>query len=166
MVRKTLLILAVATLAAPGVLASQAPGQMVDRFQSAYRAGSVEDMLQVYAPDAVFEDVNQRHHFQGVEQLRAFLSALVGMHHEIDLRETRRVVRGDTVVVQYEYAGILNGAALGQSVGKEGCPDLAYTLPATSWFQVKGGRITHQIDFIDLATFQELRQQLLAAAAP
>ena len=79
------------------------------------------------------------------------------------LEEGRRVVAGDTVVVEYAYKGTLNGAALGASVGKEGCPDLEYTLPTTSWFRVENGRIAHQRDFIDWATFLDLRRQLLAA---
>lgn len=140
-----------------------APGQVVDRYQAAYRAGSVEGMLDLYATDATFEDVNQRHRFQGTEQLRAMLTGIVAMHLSQDLEENRRVVAGDIVVVEYAYKGQLNGAALGASVGKEGCPDLIYTLPATSWFKIEDGRIVHQKDFIDWATFLDLREQLLAA---
>ena len=38
------------TLAGPG------PGQVVDRLQTAYRDGSVDGMLALYAADATFED--------------------------------------------------------------------------------------------------------------
>ncbi len=82
------------------------------------------------------------------------------------LEEKRRVVAGDTVVVEYEYLGQLNGAVLGASVGKEGCPDLEYSMPATSWYRVRNGLIVQQKDFIDWATFLDLRQQLLAAGSP
>ena len=136
----------------------------VDRLHAAYRAGSVQGMLGVYADDAVFEDVNQRHRFAGTEELTLFLTQIVSLHDVIGLREIRRIVRGDTVVVEYEYTGILNGEALSQLVGKEGCPDLEYSLPVTSWYQVRNGRITHQKDFIDLATFQELQARAASAS--
>jgi steroid delta-isomerase-like uncharacterized protein len=140
-----------------------APGAVLDRFQAAYRASSVEGMLALYAADATFEDVNQRHRFQGTEQLRALLSGIVAMHLSLGLEEDRRVIDGGTVVVEYAYKGQLNGAALGASAGKEGCPDLTYTMAATSWFEVEDGRIVNQKDFIDWATFLALRQELLAA---
>ena len=142
--------------------AGDEPGDVVSRFQAAYRAGAVDAMLEIYAADAVFDDVNQRHHFEGTEQLRALLTRIVAMHHRIDLRETRRVVQGNLVVVDYEYAGFLNGAILGQAVGKQGCPDLEYTLPTTSWYEIRDGRIVHQKDFIDMATLLEVRETLLA----
>jgi len=143
--------------------AAESAGAVVDRFQAAYRDGSAERMLGLYAAEATFEDVNQRHLFTGTEQLQAFLIGLVSVHLEMDLTEVRRVVVGDTVVVESVYTGQLNGAILGRSVGKEGCPDLTYELPVTSWFQVKGGKIVQQKDFLDWATFLELRQQMLAA---
>ena len=141
------------------------PGQVIDRFYDAYRSGSIEGMLALYAPDAVFEDVNQRHRFAGAEQLRAMLTAIVGLHQVIDLREVRRITEGDIVVVEYEYAGRLSGAALSQATGREGCPDIDYTLPTTSWYRVADGRITHQKDFIDLATYMELQQKAAGAHA-
>ena len=147
----------------PPAVAAGSAEAVVDRFQSAYRDGSVERMLDLYSADATFEDVNQRHLFTGTQQLQAMLMGLVGAHHEMDLVETRRVVAGDTVVVESVYKGQLNGAVLGASVGKEGCPDLTYEIPVTSWFQVEGGKISRQKDFLDWATFLELRRQMLAA---
>lgn len=158
--------LAAALLAAAALPAARAgtdPGEVVDSFQEAYRSGSVEEMLGLYAGDAVFEDVNQRHRFQGTEQLRAMLSGLVGVHLRMDLEETRRVIHGNLVVVEYAYTGQLDGAALGASVGKEGCPDLTYRLPVTSWYRIEKGRIAHQKDFIDWATYLDLRERMLAA---
>ena len=118
-------------------IAGDLPGAAVDRFFGAYRNASLAGMLASYAPNAVFEDVNQRHHFEGTEQLTQLLGQLVAMHQEMDVKEKRRVVDGNTVVVEYEYVGTLDGAVLGQSVGKEGCPDLEYALPTTSWYEVR-----------------------------
>ena len=159
-------VLMTAVALTPLARAGQRPGQTVDRLQEAYRNGSVERMLSVYAEDATFEDINQRHHFTGTEQLEAMLTGIVSMHLRMGLEEKRRVVDGDVVVVEYEYRGQLDGAALGASVGKEGCPDLEYVLPATSWYEVRNGKIVHQSDLIDWATFLDLRQQLLAAGTP
>ncbi len=147
----------------PAVRASENPGRTVDRLFDAYRDGSAERMLAVYSSDATFEDINQRHRFTGTEQLQAMLNGIVGVHLRMGLEEKRRVVNGETVVVEYEYLGQLNGAVLGASVGKEGCPDLEYSLPATSWYRVQNGRIVQQKDFIDWATFLDLRQQMMAA---
>lgn len=151
---------------APLTVAGQEPGQAVDRLYDAYRNGSVDAMLSAYSEDATFEDVNQRHRFTGAEELKAMLTAIVGMHIRMELEEGRRVVDGDLVVVEYVYSGQLNGAALGASVGKEGCPDLEYVLSATSWYTVKNGKIVHQKDFIDWATLLDLRQQLLETGTP
>ncbi len=145
--------------------APSSPGRAVDRLFEAYRGGSVDRMLAIYTEDVVFEDVAQRHQFQGTEQMRALLGQIMAMHHQVDLREKRRVVQGNVVVVEYEYAGQLNGAVAGQAVGKTGCPDLDYTLPVTSWYEVRGGRIAHQRDFIDLATLMALREKMLAGGA-
>ena len=161
---KPVKLLLVALLLLPSlVIAGASPGDAVDRLFDAYRQADVEGMLVSYTADAVFEDVNQRHHFAGSEQIAQLLGGLVAVHHDMGLVEKRRIVSGDTVVVEYDYTGKLNGAALGQSVGKEGCPDLDYVLPTTSWYQVKDGKIAKQRDFIDWATYLELRQTLLAA---
>ena len=147
-------------------LAGENPGTVVDRFFDAYREGSVEKMLALYTTDAVFEDVNQRHRFEGAAQLEAMLTAIVGMHLRMDLVEQRRVATDDTVVVEYEYQGQLNGHALGQQAGRVGCPDLEYILPVTSWYRIDKGKITSQKDFIDWATFLDLREEMLAAGTP
>ena len=146
-------------------VAGDAPGVVVDRFFDAYRGASLEGMLASYSADAVFEDVNQRHHYEGKEQLTHLLGGLVALHRSMDVQEKRRVVDGNVVVVEYDYVGTVNGEALGQSVGKEGCPDLDYVLPTTSWYEVEDGKIVHQRDFIDWATYLELRQKMLAAAS-
>ena len=114
------LTLVLAITLSPGiVLASGTPGDAVDRLFAAYRSASVGQMISSYTSDAVFEDVNQRHHFQGTEQLALLLGGLVAMHHEMGLREKRRVVFGDTVVVEYEYVGVLNGEALGHHFARD-----------------------------------------------
>jgi len=156
-------ILLLGVLSGPASIAGDSPGAAVDRFFGAYRDASLEDMLASYAPDAVFEDVNQRHHFEGTEQLGQLLGQLVAMHLTMDVKEKRRVIHGNTVVVEYDYVGTLNGHVLGQVAGKEDCPDLEYTLPTTSWYEIEGGKIAHQRDFVDWATFLELRAQMAAA---
>lgn len=161
-----ILTMALAALPAPAAAAQEEPGATVTRFQEAYRQGAIEEMLAIYAPGAVFEDVSQRHRVEGTDALRAMLANLRGMHHRLGLQEKRRLVQGEVVVVEYDYVGELNGAAMSQAAGKEGCPDLEYRLPATSWFEVRDGRITRQRDFIDFATFLELRERLLAGHAP
>jgi len=158
-------ILVAWVLSGPAIVAGDLPGAAVDQFFGAYRAASLEDMLASYAPNAIFEDVNQRHYFEGTEQLAQLLGHLVAMHHKMDVKEKRRVVDGNTVVVEYDYVGTLNGAVLGQIVGKDGCPDLEYALPTTSWYEIEDGKIVHQRDFVDWATFLELREQMVAAGS-
>ena len=160
----TLITMLCLTILAPAAAAGSKPGQAVDRFFQAYRDGSVDAMLAVYAPDAVFEDVNQRQRVEGADKLREFLGGLVGLHARMGLEEQRRVVAGDTVVVEYEYVGLVNGEALSAALGKEACPDIDYRIPVTSWYTVRDGHITHHKDFIDLATSQELKQRAAAAA--
>jgi len=165
-VAPALAALAAAVTGVASAAAVEDPGATVTRFQEAYRRGAIEEMLAIYAPDAVFEDVSQRHRVEGTQQLRAMLENIKGLHLRLGLEEKRRLTLGDVVVVEYDYVGELNGAAMSKAAGKEGCPDLEYRLPATSWFEVRGGRITQQKDFIDFATFLELRERLLAVSAP
>ncbi|MDH3626739.1 MAG: nuclear transport factor 2 family protein [Acidobacteriota bacterium] len=160
--KRTLILIVLATLTG-SLHAAPSPEQVVDRYFDAYRDADVVTMTALYDEDAVFEDVNQRHHLEGREQIGQLLGTLVAMHLQMDLKESRRVVQGNTVVVEYAYTGQLNGKALGHSVGKESCPDLEYSLPTTSWYQVENGRIVSHKDFIDLATYKELQAQMLAA---
>ena len=161
----TAAVLVLLALSGPALVGGDSPGATVDRFFGAYRAASLEGMLATYARNAVFEDVNQRHHFEGTEQLGQLLGGLVAMHLTMDVKEKRRVIDGNTVVVEYDYVGTLNGHVLGQIAGKEDCPDLEYVLPATSWYEIKDGKIAHQRDFVDWATFLELREQMAAAGS-
>ncbi len=165
LIRSTTSALVIAVcLAAAAPANSDDAGAVVDRFFDAYRAADLMAMLATYSPDAVFEDVAQRHHFEGTEQLQAFLGALVGVHTAMDIREQHRLVDGNRVVVHYLYAGTLSGAAMSLALGKEGCQDTTYEIPVTSWYEVEGGQIVHQTDFIDLATLLEVKQLVAGTA--
>ena len=143
--------------------ASDEPGLAVDKFQDAYRAADLPALLEIYADQAVFEDVNQRHHFEGTDQLQEFLGRLVGAHLHMDIEEKRRIVTGNTAVVEIDYVGTLDCSVLG-------LPDesLPYRMPAVQIFEVEAGRIVRQTDYIDYRTFTELQaevQKKLEAAA-
>ncbi len=159
------LALAIIALAMVLPCAAGSPSGAVDRLYQAYNGRSVDGMLAVYDPEAVFEDVNQRHEVAGHEALHGMLARLAGAHHEMRIVEKRRMVDGNLVVVEYDYMGKLNGAVLGAAVGSDSCPDLEYVLPATSWYEVAADRIVRQRDFIDYATYLELQQKMQAAAA-
>ena len=152
-----------ATLSAADSGSADAASVAVARLHDAYRSGDATAMLDTYTDDVLFEDVNQRHRFAG-DEFAAFLGTLAQVHTAMDIVVDRQLVDGDTVVVEYRYTGTLSGAALSQALGKEGCPDLEYSMPATSWYRVRDGRIAHQKDFIDLATMRELQAQAAAAA--
>ncbi len=143
--------------------AADSPGRVIDAFYDAYSRGGVEEMLSFFAHDAVFEDVNQRHRFEGTESLRELFVGLVQMHERMEVSEKRRLIQGNVVVVEHEYRGALDGAVLSQISGKQ-CSSIEYTLPATTWFTVEHGRIAHQKDFIDLATLKELQLQVAGGA--
>ena len=159
------LFIAVCSIA-PAPAAGNDAGAVVDHFFDAYRSADAAAMLAMYSPDAVFEDVAQRHRFEGAEQLQAFLGSLVGVHTAMYIREQRRLVDGHRVVVDYLYTGTLSGAAMSLAMGKEGCRDTAYEIPVTSWYEVEGDKIVRHTDFIDLATLLEVRQRVAGTAGP
>jgi len=159
----SLILALVAVALAPALAGDSGADRVIDRFFDAYRRGSVDEMLAIYAPDAVFEDLNQRHRAEGTEQLRQFLGQVIQMHTTIGLEETRRSTTGNTVVVQYAYTGTLSGAALRAITGKETCRDTEFTLPVTSWYEIEDGRIARQTDFIDLATLREIQARASGA---
>lgn len=160
----TLILMLTAAAIAPALAGISGANRVIDRFFDAYRRGSVDDMLAIYAPDAVFEDLNQRHRVEGAEQLRQFLDQIVQMHSTIGLEETRRATTGNLVVVQYAYTGTLSGAALRALTGKETCRDTEFRLPVTSWYEIEEGRIARQTDFIDLATLREIQARASGAS--
>ncbi len=135
---------------------------VIDRFFKAYQSQSTEAMLACYAPDAVLEDINQRHHFEGHDQIAQSLQKLTQMHVSMAIVEIRRMVKDSNVVVEYEYVGTLSGLALSQISGKSGCPDVDYRLRTMSWYVIDSGLIKQQVDFTDLATILEIRERLLA----
>lgn len=151
-------------LACAPATAATAPGRVVDAFYDAYNRGAVDEMLSLFAPDAIFEDVNQRHRFEGTDSIRGLFEGLVQMHGRMEVSEKRRLVQGNLVAVEYEYIGELDGAVLSQMSGKQ-CSSIEYVLAATTWFTIEDGRIAHQKDFIDLATLMELQQKIAAGGS-
>ncbi len=122
---------------------------VVDRFFDAYRSANLEGMLSIYAEDAEFKDVSQRHEVTGRDSLRQQLAPLVTLHKEMDVEIQRQAVTGGLVTVEVIYTGTLDRAALGLE------EDLEYSLPAVLLFEVAGGQIQSQTDYLDFRTFTE-----------
>ena len=161
--RSLVLTLALTLLASLSAAAANNPGILVDRLFVSYSSGDVDGMLAVYADDALFEDIAQRHRVQGSEALRDFLAGIFQIHQSMGIDEKRRVVKGNVVTVEYAYTGVLSGAALSQVTGKEDCQDTEYVIPVTSWYEVQDGRVARQTDFIDLASLAEVRERASGA---
>ena len=131
----------------------------VERYFDAYGAMDLERMLLAYTPDAVFVDVLQRHEVEGTEGLRELFGGLVAVHSEMDIDVQRRVISGNLVAVDYLYQGTLSGEALKVMTGKDTCRDTSYRIPVTTWFEIRGGRIHRQTDYIDLASLNEVKAE-------
>ncbi len=136
------------------VAASSSTGD-VDLFLPAYyetyRTGTAEELAAFYTDDVVFDDINQRHHIEGRALFTEALAGLKNIHVEMSVEEKRRIVSGDTVVIEILYKGTLDCAKLGR-------PDhqnLSYDLPAVLIFEVSNGKIRKQTDYIDYRTFTE-----------
>ena len=138
-------------------IAEREPAVVVDRFFEAYRTGDVDTMLEIYASDAVFVDVAQRHRHEGRAEIEPFLRQIVNLHEELGLEVSRKVVSENRVVVEYAYTGTLSGEALHQMTGNASCRDTDYSIQVTSWFEIRDGQIISQTDFIDLATLLEVK---------
>lgn len=138
----------------------------VDRFlpdyYEAYRTGTAEELAVFYTDDVVFDDINQRHHVEGRALFTEALAGLKNIHVEMSVEEKRRMVSGDTVVVEILYKGTLDCAKLGR-------PDhenLSYALPAVLIFEVSNGKIRKQTDYIDYRTFTETFAKLQPPSQP
>lgn len=131
--------------------AANGPAQLVDDFLSAYRAGDVDKMTAIYAPDVRFSDISQRHELTGREAMRESLGQLTAIHKQLDVEVKRRAVTGDLVTVEVVYTGTLDCAALGLPDRE----DLEYSLPAVLLFEVANGHIASQTDYLDYRTFTE-----------
>ena len=136
--------LTASVVGAPTGQAVARPDGPVDRYLAGYEAMDVEAMLSAYAPDAVFEDVAQRHRVEGTKELRQLLDQLVALHTAMGIDERRRLTDGETVVVEYVFTGTLSAEALRAATGKESCVSVSYELPATSWFRRPSPRASSQ----------------------
>jgi steroid delta-isomerase-like uncharacterized protein len=148
------------------VVVSSERASGVDRFLSdyyeIYRMGTAEELAAFYADDVVFDDISQRHHFEGRAALTEALAGLKNIHVEMEVEEKRRMISGDSVVVEILYKGTLDCAKLGR-------PDhenLSYALPAVLLFEVSNGKIRRQTDYIDYRTFTETFAKLQPTPPP
>ncbi len=149
-----------------GLVASSEPANGVDRFLSdyydAYHAGTAEELAAFYTDDVVFDDISQRHHVEGRASFTDALRGLKNIHVEMSVEEKRRMVSGDSVVVEILYKGTLDCAKLGR-------PDhenLSYVLPAVLLFDFSNGKIRRQTDYIDYRTFTETFAKLQPTPQP
>jgi len=122
------------------LVGSAGPANEVDRLLSAYyeayRTGTAEELAGFYTDDVVFDDVSQRHHVEGKAPFTEALAGLKNIHVEMNIEEKRRMVSGESVVVEIFYKGTLDCAKLGR-------PDhenLSYALPAVLLLEVSNGR--------------------------
>lgn len=136
--------------------------RVIDAFMANYATGDAGKMLQSYAEDAVFVDVNQRHRFEGSQALQELLGQLQFMHLDMEIREKRRVVTDNHAALEIVYAGTLNCEALGM---KDHDP-VSYELPAVILLDIENGRIKRQTDYIDFKTYTELAEKIRGAAPP
>ena len=144
-------------------MAADGPNTAVDKFFAAYRSADLAALLDVYAEEAIFEDVNQRHRFEGRAQLEGFLGQLLGVHLHMEIEEKRRLVSDNTVTVEIEYVGTLDCAAVGLPGETQD-----YRMPAVLILEIEDGRILRQTDYIDYRTFTEIQatvQKKIQAAA-
>ena len=140
---------------------TRGPTEVIDGFFDAYRAGDVESMLSIYAEDAKFTDVNQRHELTGHTALHGMLGQLTAIHKEMDVTVKRQAATGELVTVEVVYTGTLDSSAIGRPDG----PDLEYSLPAVLLFEVEGDHIQSQTDYLDFRTFTESLGFLMSPAA-
>ena len=148
------------------LVGSAGPANEVDRLLSAYyeayRTGTAEELAGFYTDDVVFDDVSQRHHVEGKAPFTEALAGLKNIHVEMNIEEKRRMVSGESVVVEIFYKGTLDCAKLGR-------PDhenLSYALPAVLLLEVSNGRIRKQTDYIDYRTFTETFAKLQPTPQP
>ena len=137
-------------------------GQLLSAYYVTYRTGTAVELAEFYTDDVVFDDINQRHHIEGKALFAEALAGLKNIHVEMSVEEKRRIVSGDTVVVEILYKGTLDCAKLGR-------PDhenLSYELPAVLLFEVSNGKIRKQTDYIDYRTFTETFAKLQPQPQP
>ena len=153
--------ISLASLVAPSSSTSDVD-QLLSAYYETYRTGTAEELANFYTDDVVFDDINQRHHVEGRALFTEALAGLKNIHVEMSVVEKRRVVSGDTAVVEVLYKGTLDCAKLGR-------PDhenLPYELPAVLLFEVSDGKIRKQTDYIDYRTFTETFAKLQSQPKP
>ena len=151
-------LLTVIGLAATTIVgAAEAPGRaadpsaVIDRYLDAYAAADTTSLGALYAEDTVFVDVSQRHEVEGREAMTAQLQQLFAIHKSVGVEEVRRAADGSLITIEVVYTGTLDCAAM----GRPDHPDVTYRLPAVLLFDVEGGRIQKQTDYLDFRTFTE-----------
>ena len=124
--------------------------RLLDELEAAYRAMDVERFVNLFTEDVTQLDVPRRVHIKSrpawVDQTRKINAA----HRSMDRRHRGRVVAGDWVIAEIEWAGSVRGEALGAR-GR----DIQYRYTGLGLLQIRDGKIERQILYGDYTTLAE-----------
>jgi pimeloyl-ACP methyl ester carboxylesterase len=131
---------------------------MLEEMEGAYRSMDVEAFLSSFSDDIQQLDINRRVLVRGKDAWRELTVRVNGAHRWMERIHHGRLLAGDRLIVEIEWAGRVRGDALPQ-VGE----DRDYRYTGLGILELDGGKVRRQTLYADFATLSE---QLDAASPP
>lgn len=123
---------------------------MLERLERVYRAMDVESFLAFFTDDFQQIDVNRRVLIRGRDAWREQTMQINGSHRWMERIHHGRLLVGDRLIVEIEWAGQVPGEAL-QAAGE----DREYRYVGLGVLELDGGRVRRQTLYADFATLSE-----------
>lgn len=118
--------------------------------EEAYRNKDAQRFVALFTQDVTQIDVNRRVEVHGRESWLQQTNDVNAVHREMSRVHRGRVVNGNLVFVEIEWAGTVVGSVFGP-----GRPDRPYRFAGFGLLELAGDMIRRQVVFIDYATFRE-----------
>jgi steroid delta-isomerase-like uncharacterized protein len=133
--------------------------RIVTRWAAAWNSGSPDRMAALFTADGVYEDLAFQTTFRGPEGVATWVSITTRSIRDARVEVLDAFRRGDRVAVRWTFSGRDTGAFA------PGLPPTAgaFSVPASSLFELRGGKLRRVTDFYNLADL--LRQVGLPAGA-
>lgn len=136
----------------PGILPARSTPEvdtLLERLEREYGEMDVDGFVSLFTEDFTQHDVNRRVRVSGIEAWHEQTVRVNAGHRWMARVHGRRLVEGNTVIVEIEWSGLVRGAALGRAEDRE------YRYSGLGVLELDGGRIRSQVLYADFVTLAE-----------
>ena len=122
---------------------------LIDQWVAAWNAHDPEQMVALYTPDGVYEEIPTSIVAEGPDAIRAFAEANFAFFSDLEVRPQAAFAAEEWAVLQAIFAGRYTGQIPGAPAGS-GQP---FAIPFITVFRLSDGRIQRNTDYFDNYNF-------------